>query len=396
VLLKNNRMLLRSGRWAKRPVEWVTTRIYAYLKGLLRRAKGLNMDLPRNQDALNRFTPDWSLAAWPASSAPEPELGHSEASHAVRQQKPVSGGGPQTRWLGQSCIVLETVDSTNGFAGRLLSGTKADAASGTKTAPPPGSVILAREQTQGRGQFGTSWYQGGKIPAREGDFGQQAPALPGEGLAMSIVLYPTFVRADRAFLWSMAVAVAAIEALQRLCARAVQHRAAPAAAPLSELRLKWPNDLIWVPHEAEQRGAWFKLGGLLIENSLARKHLTHSIVGLGLNLNQQAFPAALPNPASLRQVDGRERSPEAAAMAFCEALEPRYEQLQLGAEGALKRAYLRHLDGYGTWRRYRAGEEPIEARIAGVADNGRIALEERSGRVRHAFFKEVERVLPEP
>lgn len=232
---------------------------------------------------------------------------------------------------------------------------------------------------------------------------------------MSAICYPDFLRADAAFFWNMAVALAALEGVQQLLGLhhgLTAETAATATATQPVLRLKWPNDLVWVPDAADDRDgsaslkaeasaasptaavSWRKLGGLLIENGLGGKRLTHSIVGLGLNLNQAAFPPDLPNPASLWQVDGRQRSPEAALRAFCQTLEPRYEQLQAGATGALKRHYLQALDGYGEWRLYREGQRTFEGRIAGVEDSGHLALEDRNGGLKRYAFKAVERVLP--
>jgi BirA family biotin operon repressor/biotin-[acetyl-CoA-carboxylase] ligase len=263
---------------------------------------------------------------------------------------------PRTAWLGQDRVLLDRVESTNRFAAAWL----ADARRGAKTGPSAGTAILAHEQTAGRGQYGTAWHQ-----------------VPGEGLALTLVLFPGGLPAREAFRLNAAVALGALEALRE-------------GGPAPDLRLKWPNDLVWCPGGGED---WRKLGGILIENALAGARVAHSLVGIGLNLNQTGFPPELPNPASLRQRDGRHRRPGAVAAALCEAIEPRLEQLRAGAWGALKRAYLAALDGYGEPRRYRAGEETFTAVLAGVEDGGELALE-HDGRLRRFAFKAVERVPP--
>ena len=63
-----------------------------------------------------------------------------------------------------------------------------------------------------------------------------------------------------------------------------------------ESRIKWPND-IYVGDR--------KICGILIENILDGKQVSSSMIGIGLNLNQDRFPADLPNPVSLRQLTGR-------------------------------------------------------------------------------------------
>lgn len=63
-----------------------------------------------------------------------------------------------------------------------------------------------------------------------------------------------------------------------------------------ESRIKWPND-IWVGER--------KICGMLIENILDGTVVRSSIVGIGINLNQDAFDPSLPNPVSLSMLTGR-------------------------------------------------------------------------------------------
>jgi BirA family biotin operon repressor/biotin-[acetyl-CoA-carboxylase] ligase len=65
------------------------------------------------------------------------------------------------------------------------------------------------------------------------------------------------------------------------------------AASLAEafdLRVKWPNDLV------DEEGR--KLGGLLLEMETRQAAIRYIVLGLGLNVNQTAFPD-LPNATSL-------------------------------------------------------------------------------------------------
>ena len=63
--------------------------------------------------------------------------------------------------------------------------------------------------------------------------------------------------------------------------------------------IKWPND-IWVDDR--------KICGILIENILDGKHISESIVGIGLNVNEKDWPEELPNPVSMRELSGKEYS----------------------------------------------------------------------------------------
>ncbi len=220
--------------------------------------------------------------------------------------------------------------------------------------PPEGTVILAREQRAGRGQFGTTWY-----------------AEPGAGLTMSLILYPGFVQAASAFQLSVALSLGVLDALKEEIRE--------------DWQLKWPNDVY-----IRQR----KAGGVLIENGLAGKHLSYAVFGLGLNVNERSFPAELPRAVSLRQLDGRERSIRTLALKLCEHLEGRYEQLRQGAWSALKRQYLQVLLGYGERGLFLSLGEQFEGVIAGLEDSGELALE-CQGRLRRFRFKEIEQLIGE-
>lgn len=152
---------------------------------------------------------------------------------------------------------LETTDSTNSDVRRGL-----DSLANL-------SVIAARFQTAGRGQGTHSWIS----PKDENltfsmliRFGDGAvPEFPATE-AVRITQVATLAVHD--FLMSEGV----------------------------ESRIKWPND-IWVADR--------KICGMLIENILDGSVVRCSIVGIGINLNQDAFDPSLPNPVSLSMLTGR-------------------------------------------------------------------------------------------
>jgi len=152
---------------------------------------------------------------------------------------------------------LETTDSTNSDVRRGLD-TLANL-----------SVIAARFQTAGRGQGSHTWLS----PRDENltfsilfRFGKDAiPEFPASE-AVRITQVATLAVHD--FLLSEGV----------------------------ESRIKWPND-IWVGER--------KICGMLIENILDGALVRSSIVGIGINLNQDSFDPSLPNPVSLSMLTGR-------------------------------------------------------------------------------------------
>ncbi len=131
---------------------------------------------------------------------------------------------------------------------------------------PHGYVLMAREQTAGRGQRGNSW-----------------EAAPGMNVTMSVMLRPQGLPAAAQFAISEAVAMGVVDLLDSL--------------GVDGARVKWPND-IYVGDR--------KVCGILIENSLCGTIVGRSVAGVGLNVNQREFVGGAPNPVSLRQLLGRD------------------------------------------------------------------------------------------
>ena len=134
------------------------------------------------------------------------------------------------------------------------------------------SVVAARSQTAGRGQGSHSWY-----------------ASPGKNLTFS-VLY----RFEGAFTLAAADALL-ITQITTLAIRDYLSGYGISAG------IKWPND-IWVDGR--------KICGILIENTVESGFIRESIVGIGINLNETAWPAELPNPVSLYELTHRFYLPE--------------------------------------------------------------------------------------
>ena len=232
---------------------------------------------------------------------------------------------PKTLFTGQQLIWLPECGSTNTEAQRLV----------VKNSATDGCTILTDKQTAGRGQRGNQW-----------------EAAPGENLTLSVVWRPAFLAAADQFQLSIAVALA------------VRDWAAAALGPDPALRLKWPNDLYC--------GAR-KLGGILIENTLSGTKIQHSIVGIGLNVNQLAF--GVPTATSLALLTGRPHARAPLAARLLECLEARYLQLRAGHAARQRQDYLQVLYRYQEPGRYVVAGAPVEGRITGVDAAGRLLVE---------------------
>ena len=162
-------------------------------------------------------------------------------------------------------------DSTNTRAKQLA-----------KEGAPEGTVLIAGNQTAGRGRMGRTF---------------QSP--DGQGVYLSVILRPDCLPAELMHL-TCAAGAAMVQAVEAACAITPQ--------------IKWINDLV-----VGQK----KLGGILTEMSLADGKVDYAVVGIGINCLQRAgdFPAEIADMAtSLSIVCGKTVPPERLAAAMVEAL----------------------------------------------------------------------------
>jgi BirA family transcriptional regulator, biotin operon repressor / biotin---[acetyl-CoA-carboxylase] ligase len=150
-----------------------------------------------------------------------------------------SGAGPIGRRLEHHLRIASTNDRARELA-----------ASGE----PEGTVVLAEEQTRGRGRGERAWH---------------SPA--GLGLYLSVILRP-HAPASGAPLLGLMAAVAAAEAL--------------AAASPEPVRIKWPNDLV-VPHGEGSAASLRKLGGILAEARASSDEIRDLVIGIGVNVDHR-------------------------------------------------------------------------------------------------------------
>ena len=108
-----------------------------------------------------------------------------------------------------------------------------------------------------------------------------------------------------------------------------------------------------------------------------------SIIGIGLNVNQQAFKSDAPNPVSIRQLTGRETDLKELLSVFLKHLE-NTAQSKTNPADYRNRMYRRQ----GLYP-FRTKSICFNARIIGVNDDGRLMLQDENG-VAHLYaFKEV-------
>ncbi|MBC7862377.1 MAG: biotin--[acetyl-CoA-carboxylase] ligase [Bacteroidia bacterium] len=247
-----------------------------------------------------------------------------------------------TLFTGQNLIELTESPSVNTHAIELLKAVKL----------PEGTVICTKKQTQGRGQRGNTWL-----------------AEHGKNLTMCIVYHPNFLNAGNSFLLSMTVSLALYDLLTDLL------------SPEQKVMIKWPND-IYVDGK--------KIAGILIENILREDQIISTVIGIGLNINQQDFGGLNEKANSLKLIAGNEFSVDTVMEKLCSKTEARYLKLKFAGAGKIKEEYLSHLLYLGTEREFSLPNgDKIRGWISDVSENGRLLLQIESGGEQYFSVKEL-------
>lgn len=247
-----------------------------------------------------------------------------------------------------SRINLPTVDSTNTFIREMLAEERTGGVV-SATSLPGFTLVVANDQTKGRGQHGNAW-----------------ETEKGKNLIFSLLCHPDFVLASHQFLLSQCMAISIREALSQY---------------VKCVEVKWPND-IYVGDK--------KISGTLIECDLQGKNISNCIIGVGINVNQQDFRSDAPNPTSLALLTGRDYDREEVLASIMQHFQVYYAMLQDGQEEAVRQLYMEHLYRRKGMHRYRDVRGEFLAEMAGVEPTGHLLLRFEDGNVVRYELKEVQ------
>lgn len=232
-------------------------------------------------------------------------------------------------------VALDTVDSTN-----------AEAARRAEDGAPDGLVVWARSQSAARGRRGRGWV------SPEGE------------LYVSILVRPDKSPEETAQIGFVA-GIAALQACAELC------------PPMTNLRLKWPNDLLVNGRKA---------AGLLLEAGPAIGGLTSwAVIGLGLNL--RTAPADLDDnpataPTSIAAEAGVAPAPEQALERFARAFLSWRDEWIHGGFGRIRKAWLGRAWGLGERLTARLDAEELSGLFEDLDADGRLILRRDDGTAR--------------
>jgi BirA family biotin operon repressor/biotin-[acetyl-CoA-carboxylase] ligase len=235
-------------------------------------------------------------------------------------------------------IHLQETESTNRYLRQL---------SDAETLPGE-SVVVADFQTAGQGQPGNSW-----------------ESEAGKNLTCSLLVYPPSRSAGQPFVIAEMAALSVKRTLDMYA---------------TDITVKWPNDLY--RHNR-------KIGGILIENEWSGSRMVRSIIGIGINLNQQTFRSDAPNPVSLTQITGLTHDPMEILDRLRQAFHRLNRQLETEGPEVIHREYAAALYRREGFHPYRDAGGCFEACIHRIEPSGHLILKRRDGTLARYAFKEV-------
>lgn len=250
----------------------------------------------------------------------------------------------QTNKISVECRFMEEVTSTNDALAQLC----------RKKTAKEFSTIIAESQTAGKGQRGNSW-----------------ESEPGKNLTFSTVLFPTGMKAHSQFMISILASLSVCETLNQYT---------------DGFSIKWPNDIYWQDK---------KIAGILIENELEGDEVVQSIIGIGLNINQETFFSSAPNPVSLKQIIKVDLDRTEILHRLLDHIMAYYGEIEQKTEivMSLWGMYMLRQYRWGKIGRYKDKEGEFDAEIARVEPDGHLVLKDMNGRLRKYIFKEVQYIL---
>lgn len=231
-----------------------------------------------------------------------------------------------TLFVGQTIVKLHEIDSTNSYLKKLLS----------NSAPLiDGTVILAELQFAGRGQGVNVW-----------------ESEAGKNLTFSIYLKPSFVPVNQQFELNKAISLGIIDTLKPLVG--------------DGCKIKWPNDIYY--HDK-------KIGGILIENVTKGYQLKESIIGIGLNINQNNFGALEKRATSISKILQQDYDLNELLAQICQNIESRYLQLKANKTAILAQDYLKNLYRLNELHYFEINASRLQGIIKDVNINGKLILQ---------------------
>jgi BirA family biotin operon repressor/biotin-[acetyl-CoA-carboxylase] ligase len=222
----------------------------------------------------------------------------------------------------ENMLVLDSVDSTNNYAMALIQQGERD------TIKP----VFAMEQTQGKGRRGKQW-----------------KSNKGANIMLSIPIEMQWLPLSQQFQLSAAIALSCHDLF-------LKYR-------VSNVFIKWPNDIFINDSKA---------GGILIENVIKGTLWQWSVIGIGLNINQEKFEDFNLKATSLKLATGETYDVLKLAEELVSTVLKRVNELKSGKFEKMLEEYNQHLFARNKIIKLKKGNIVFETKIAGVSSSGQL------------------------
>tara|TARA_B100000925_G_C22004760_1_gene473088 strand:+ start:2128 stop:2862 length:735 start_codon:yes stop_codon:yes gene_type:complete len=223
-------------------------------------------------------------------------------------------------FVGQHIIELSSIDSTNNYLIDLSQNISLD----------EGTVVVAKEQTAGKGQRNNRW-----------------SSEVGKSLCISILLKPK-LDISQQYLFNKFIALSLCQALNNYSLKT---------------KIKWPNDILIDGK---------KVAGILIENSIQGSKIEKSVVGIGVNINNNI--SQLTSATSLADCLNIIPSISELLELICKNIEKNYFLLRQ-KPSIINELYHQNLFQIGEVQKFSKNGESLNGIIHSVNKNGQLLVE---------------------
>ncbi len=238
-------------------------------------------------------------------------------------------------------VKLDAINSTNSFLKEKIKMEKIE----------NWTIISTDFQTNGRGQMHTEWF-----------------SEKFKNLLFSILIKFDKLEVSKQFYLNYAISLGIYRALYKY--------------NISNLTVKWPNDIMAVKK---------KLGGVLIENTLQKDKIIYTVVGIGININQEIFPEYLPNATSMRNLFNSYFDKDQILVEIVNSIKTYIELLEKEDYQTLKIEYERVLFQKGVPQMFVDKlQNRFQGMILGVSDEGKLKVKMEDETIIEFGFKEIE------
>lgn len=246
-----------------------------------------------------------------------------------------------TEEIGKEILFYSQLNSTNVRAKELV-----------RKGYESGTVVLAEEQTAGKGRMGRKWF-----------------SPPGKGLWFSIILRPDISPVKSPFL-TIVASLAVAGTIEKIIKTYYEQKK-------FILKIKWPNDVLLNNK---------KVAGILSELSADMDQIKYAIVGIGINVNQDSFPEDLDQVAtSIKKCIGKNIKRVNLIQEILNRFEKFYFKLVKGQEDQLITLWKNNLNMVGEKVIIFSDNRTYEGIVYDISSRGELLLKDGNGDI-HTFW----------